>query len=183
MPHPQRPAQTGRMTNHVLSRRLSYLLRHAPHEAGLTLAPGGWVPLAPLLSHLNVTRAQVEAVVSGSDKQRFSLRGDHIRANQGHSVSVDLQLEPATPPNLLYHGTHAGALPAIRAGGLRPMNRHHVHLSPDPDTARHVGARRGPPIILTIRAGEMHDAGYLFFVSENGVWLVDRVLPAYVDGA
>ncbi|MFW8626827.1 RNA 2'-phosphotransferase, partial [Deinococcus sp. ME38] len=117
------------MTDHALSRRLSYLLRHAPHEAGLTLAPGGWVPLTPLLAHLNVTRAQVEAVVSGSDKQRFALRGDHIRANQGHSVPVDLQLEPATPPARLFHGTHAGALSAIREGGLRPMNRHHVHLS------------------------------------------------------
>ncbi|GGR63498.1 putative RNA 2'-phosphotransferase [Deinococcus seoulensis] len=171
------------MTDHALSRRLSYLLRHAPHEAGLTLAPGGWVPLAPLLSHLNVTRPQVEAVVVGSDKGRFSLRGDHIRANQGHSVPVDLQLEPATPPARLYHGTHAGALPAIREEGLRPMNRHHVHLSPDPDTARRVGARRGPPVILTIRAGEMHAAGHVLFVSENGVWLVDRVPPAYIDGA
>ena len=171
------------MTDHALSRHLSYLLRHAPHEAGLTLAPGAWVPLAPLLTHLNVTRTQVEAVVAGSDKQRFSLRGDHIRANQGHSVPVDLQLEPATPPARLYHGTHAGAMDAIREGGLQPMNRHHVHLSPDPDTARRVGARRGSPIILTIRAGEMHQAGHLFLVSDNGVWLADRVPPAYIDGA
>ncbi len=86
------------MTDPALSRRLSYLLRHAPHEAGLTLAPGGWVPLAPLLRHLNATRAQVEAVVTHCDKGRFSLRGDHIRANQGHSVPVDLQLQPASPP-------------------------------------------------------------------------------------
>ncbi|WP_189073553.1 RNA 2'-phosphotransferase [Deinococcus sedimenti] len=171
------------MTDHALSRRLSYLLRHAPHEAGLTLAPGGWVPLAPLLTHLNVTRTQVEAVALGSDKQRFSLRGEHIRANQGHSVPVDLQLTPATPPTLLYHGTYPAALDAIRAGGLQPMNRHHVHLSSDPDTARRVGARRGPPVILTIRAGQMHDAGHAFFVSENGVWLADTVPPAYIDGA
>lgn len=183
MPHLYRPAQTGRMTDHALSRRLSYLLRHAPHEAGLTLAPGGWVPLTPLLAHLNVTRPQVEAVVAGSDKQRFSLRGDHIRANQGHSVPVDLQLHPSVPPALLYHGTHPAALPAICEEGLRPMNRHHVHLSPDPNTARRVGARRGPPIILTIRAGEMHAAGHVLFVSENGVWLVDTVPPAYIDGA
>lgn len=171
------------MTDPALSRRLSYLLRHAPHEAGLTLAPGGWVPLAPLLRHLNATRAQVEAVVTHCDKGRFSLRGDHIRANQGHSVPVDLQLEPASPPARLYHGTHAGALSAIREGGLRPMNRHHVHLSPDPDTARRVGARRGSPVVLTIRAGEMRTAGHLFFVSENGVWLVDTVPPAFIDGA
>lgn len=118
-----------------------------------------------------------------SDKQRFSLRGDHIRANQGHSVPVDLQLQPASPPARLYHGTHAGALPDIREGGLRSMNRHHVHLSPDPDTARRVGARRGSPVVLTILAGEMHTAGHLFFVSENGVWLVDTVPPAFIDGA
>ncbi|WP_189068293.1 RNA 2'-phosphotransferase [Deinococcus radiotolerans] len=171
------------MTDRTLSKRLSYLLRHAPHEAGLTLAPGGWVPLAPLLTHLNVTRAQVEVVVAGSDKQRFSLRGDHIRANQGHSVPVDLQLEPAIPPALLYHGTHPGALNAIYREGLRPMNRHHVHLSSDPDAARQVGARRGTPLILTIRAGEMHGAGHVFFISENGVWLVDAVAPKYIDGA
>ncbi|MCD0168543.1 RNA 2'-phosphotransferase [Deinococcus sp. 23YEL01] len=171
------------MTDPALSRRLSYLLRHAPHEAGLILAPGGWVPLAPLLRHLNVTRPQVEAVVTHCDKGRFSLRGDHIRANQGHSVPVDLQLQPAIPPARLYHGTHAGALSAIREGGLRPMNRHHVHLSPDPDTARRVGARRGPPVILGIRAGEMRTAGHLFFFSENGVWLVDMVPPAFIDGA
>ncbi|GGJ87363.1 RNA 2'-phosphotransferase [Deinococcus aquiradiocola] len=170
------------MNDHTLSRRLSYLLRHAPHEAGLTLAPGGWVPLAPVLIHLSVTRAQVEAVVAGSDKGRFSLRGDHIRANQGHSVPVDLQLTPATPPALLYHGTHAGALAAIRAEGLRAMNRHHVHLSPDPDTACRVGARRGPPVVLTVRAGEMHAAGHAFLVSENGVWLTDTVPPAFIHG-
>ncbi|WP_155298902.1 RNA 2'-phosphotransferase [Deinococcus kurensis] len=171
------------MTDRALSRRLSYLLRHAPHEAGLTLAPGGWVPLAPVLAHLHVTRAQIEAAVTHCDKQRFSLRGDHIRANQGHSVPVDLQLAPATPPALLYHGTHPAALEAIRREGLRPMNRHHVHLSSDPDTARRVGARRGSPVILTIRAGEMHAASVTFSVSENGVWLVDRVAPAYIDGA
>ena len=172
------------MNDHVLSRRLSYLLRHAPHEAGLTLAPGGWVPLAPLLAHLNATRADIERVVSGNDKQRFSLRGDLIRANQGHSVPVDLELSPVTPPDLLYHGTHPAALAAIRRDGLRPMQRHHVHLSPDLDTARRVGARRGQPVILTIRAEEMHAAGHVFFVSENGVWLVGAVPPEFMgEGA
>lgn len=167
------------MTAHALSRRLSYLLRHAPHEAGLSLAPGGWVPLAPVLAHLQATRADIERVVAGSDKQRFSLREHWIRANQGHSVPVDLELSPVTPPDLLYHGTHPRALAAIRAEGLRPMQRHHVHLSPDLDTARRVGARRGQPVILTIRAGEMHAAGHVFFVSENGVWLVGAVPPGF----
>ncbi|WP_295820232.1 RNA 2'-phosphotransferase [uncultured Deinococcus sp.] len=168
------------MTDHALSRRLSYLLRHAPHEAGLSLAPGGWVPLAPVLAHLQATRADIERVVAGSDKQRFSLREHSIRANQGHSVPVDLELSPVTPPDLLYHGTHPRALAAIRAEGLRPMQRHHVHLSPDLDTARRVGARRGQPVILTIRAGEMHAAGHVFFVSENGVWLVGAVPPEFI---
>lgn len=133
------------MNDTQLSKRPAYLLRHAPHEAGLTLEPGGWVPLAPVLAHLRVRREDVERVVAGSDKGRFALQGERIRANQGHSVPVDLHLTPLAPPATLYHGTHPGALDAIRAGGLRPMNRHHVHLSADPATARTVGARRGPP--------------------------------------
>lgn len=163
------------MTEKQLSHRLSYLLRHAPHTAGLTLQPGGWVPLEPLLAHLNVTRKQVERVVAACDKQRFALDGERIRANQGHSVPVDLELTPQTPPAVLYHGTFPGALPAIRREGLRPMNRHHVHLSPDVETARRVGARRGPAVVLTVRAERMHSAGWLFYRSENGVWLVDGV--------
>ncbi|WP_309572942.1 RNA 2'-phosphotransferase [Deinococcus sp.] len=170
------------MTDHTLSKRLSYLLRHAPHEAGLTLGPGGWMPLEPLLAHLHVSRADIERVVAGSDKQRFSLRGDSIRANQGHSVPVDLELAPAIPPDLLYHGTHPGALDAIQCKGLRPMNRHHVHLSPDIETARRVGARRGEAVILAVTAGEMQAAGQVFFISENGVWLVDSVPAGFIDG-
>ncbi len=138
-------ADNGRMTEKQLSHRLSYLLRHAPHEAGLTLQPGGWVPLEPLLLHLNVSREQVEGVVAASDKQRFALHGERIRANQGHSVPVDLELTPQTPPAVLYHGTFPGALPAIRREGLKPMNRHHVHLSPDTETARKVGRGLGQP--------------------------------------
>ncbi|AIZ45943.1 RNA 2'-phosphotransferase [Deinococcus radiopugnans] len=163
------------MTEKQLSHRLSYLLRHAPHTAGLTLQPGGWVPLVPLLAHLNVTREQVERVVAACDKQRFALDGERMRANQGHSVPVDLELTPQTPPAVLYHGTFPGALPAIRREGLRPMKRHHVHLSPDMETARRVGARRGPAVVLTVRAERMHLAGWLFYRSENGVWLVDGV--------
>ncbi|MBZ9712345.1 RNA 2'-phosphotransferase [Deinococcus multiflagellatus] len=168
------------MNDRTLSKRLSYLLRHAPHEAGLTLAPGGWVPLEPLLAHLRVTRADVERVVAGNDKQRFSLRGDQIRANQGHSVPVDLELVPQTPPEVLYHGTHPAALAAIVQDGLRAMSRHHVHLSADRETAARVGARRGRPVVLTVRAGAMHAAGHLFYRSENGVWLVDRVPPEFL---
>ena len=94
---------------------------------------------------------------------------------QGHSVEVDLGYEPAGPPEVLYHGTHPGALDAILANGLRPMGRRHVHLSPDAETARRVGARRGRPVILTVRAGDLHRAGHPFFRAENGVWLTGEV--------
>ncbi|TSA84514.1 RNA 2'-phosphotransferase [Deinococcus detaillensis] len=163
------------VTDKQLSHQLSYLLRHAPHQAGLSLEAGGWVPLAPLLMHLGVSRPQVERVVAQSDKQRFSLRGERIRANQGHSVPVDLELLPTEPPSVLYHGTVAAALSSIRFSGLRPMQRHHVHLSPDVETARRVGAKRGPAMILTVRSDLMHARGHLFYRSENGVWLVDEV--------
>ena len=168
------------MNDKQLSRRLSYLLRHAPGEAGLALEPGGWVPLAPLLAHLGVTREQVERVVATNNKRRFSLEGERIRANQGHSVPVELDLAPTEPPPVLYHGTYPGALDAIKREGLKSMSRHHVHLSPDVETARQVGARRGQPVVLTVRAGEMHGAGHVFFLSTNGVWLTDRVPPEFL---
>ncbi|WP_293911718.1 RNA 2'-phosphotransferase [Deinococcus sp.] len=172
------------MNDKTLSHQLSYLLRHAPHEAGLTLLPGGWTPLEPLLAHLKASREQVEAVVQASDKQRFALRGTatgpQIRANQGHSVPVDLELEAAQPPTVLFHGTVGAALDSICAEGLTKRNRHHVHLSPDQHTARKVGERRGPPVILTVQAGKMAAAGYAFYRSENGVWLVDAVPVEFI---
>ncbi|GMA17352.1 RNA 2'-phosphotransferase [Deinococcus metallilatus] len=168
------------MTDEQLSRRLSYLLRHAPGELGVTLEPDGWAPVQAVLRHLRVSREQLERVVATNNKQRFSLDGDRIRANQGHSVPVDLGLTPAVPPARLYHGTHPAALPAIRQEGLRKMGRHHVHLSPDPETARRVGARRGVPVVLEVEAGAMHAAGYVFYLSANGVWLVDAVPPEFL---
>lgn len=168
------------MTDEQLSKRLAYLLRHAPEKAGLTLEPGGWVPLAPLLAHLHVTRAQVERMVAQNAKQRFTLQGERIRANQGHSVPVDLHLVLTRPPERLYHGTHAGALAAIRREGLRPMGRHHVHLSADRATAAQVGSRRGAPVVLTVEAGQMRAAGHDFYRSDNGVWLTDAVPPEFI---
>lgn len=173
------------MDDRALSKRLSYLLRHAPYEAGLTLENGGWVPLEPVLRHLRVSREQVERVVAENDKGRFSLRSDQfhgvkVRANQGHSVAVDLELQPQEPPLLLYHGTHTGAVAAIVRGGLKPMGRHHVHLSADRETARKVGARRGTPVVLTINAAQMQAAGCTFYCSENGVWLVSEVGPTFI---
>ena len=168
------------MSSRHLSKRLAYLLRHAPHEAGLTLERGGWAPLGPLLAHLGVSREQLEQLVAGDDKGRYSLDGDRIRANQGHSVPVDLGLEPLQPPGTLYHGTHQGARPGITRHGLKAMNRHHVRLSADTETALRVGLRRGWPVLYAVDTGRMHADGHLFYRSDNGVWLVDAVPPHYL---
>ena len=168
------------MTNTRVSERLAYLLRHAPHEAGLTLEPGGWAPLEPVLKVLGISREELEQVVAGDDKGRFALAGDRIRANQGHSVPVDLQLAAQLPPDVLYHGTVGRALGAIRREGLRAMQRQHVHLSADRETARRVGARRGSPVILSVDAAALHAAGHLFYRSDNGVWLTEAVPPQFI---
>ena len=169
------------MNDKALSHRLSYLLRHAPQAAGLTLQAGGWVPVADVLAALGVPLAQLERVVADSDKQRFSLSGGRIRANQGHSVPVELELPARQPPEILYHGTVASALESIRRSGLSRQQRHHVHLSPDTDTARKVGERRGPPVVLVVGAARMAQAGHVFYRSENGVWLTDRVPPEFIQ--
>ncbi|MDO7851529.1 RNA 2'-phosphotransferase [Hymenobacter convexus] len=131
-----------------------------------------------------LSEAELTEIVAGNDKKRFAfdVGGTRIRAQQGHSVEVDLQLVPAMPPALLYHGTAPAALPAIRSAGLQKMARHHVHLSPDAETARRVGARRGQPTILTVDAAAMHAAGVPFYESGNGVWLVEAVPPQYLGG-
>ena len=169
------------------SKFLSQYLRHQPEKLGLTLAPGGWVAVAELLAACAthghpLTRAELEAIVTGSDKQRFAFdeTGQRLRAQQGHSVPVDLQLLPAVPPAVLYHGTVPVALPAIGREGLRPMRRHHVHLSPDEETARRVGNRRGPAVLLRIDAAGLHAAGGVFYQTGNGVWLVAAVPPEFI---
>jgi putative RNA 2'-phosphotransferase len=127
--------------------------------------------------------------VAGNDKQRYAVvLGDdgveRIRANQGHSVQVELGLAEAEPPEVLFHGTSAAVLDSIRATGLNKGGRHHVHLSPDTDTARRVGARRGGAIvILTVLAGQMAREGHVFYRSDNGVWLTDEVPPEFVRTA
>ncbi len=170
-----------------VSKFLSKHLRHDPAGLGLTLAPGGWVDVSDLLNacaknRLPLTRDELNEVVTSNNKQRFSFDeiGTRIRANQGHSVNVDLQLVPATPPAVLYHGTGQQTADAIRRDGLRKMNRHHVHLSADAETARIVGARHGRPVVFLVDAHAMHQAGHTFFRSDNGVWLVDDVPPAYL---
>jgi putative RNA 2'-phosphotransferase len=172
------------------SKRISLHLRHAPGEIGLVLGRGGWVRVDELLgalgSHgLRLTRDQLDEIVSRSDKQRFAFdeTGVLIRANQGHSVPVELDLPESVPPDVLFHGTVADALPAIWREGLRPMARHQVHLSAAEETAVQVGARRGKPVVLRVDAARMAGDGHRFFVSANGVWLVDSVPPRYLTGA
>ncbi|MGC7099859.1 RNA 2'-phosphotransferase [Amycolatopsis lurida] len=165
-----------------LSKQLSKHLRHDPAAAGLVLDDAGWADVDAVLDALGMTREQLAEVVSRNDKRRFSFDGSgtRVRANQGHSVAVELGLPVADPPEFLYHGTVAAALPSIRAEGLRPMRRHAVHLSPDEETARRVGARRGAPVILRVAAGRMAEAGHSFQLSANGVWLTDAVPPEYL---
>ena len=159
------------------SKRLSYVLRHRPDSVGLTLDDAGWVDVAELLAALRLTRDELEEVVARNDKQRFALddTGTRIRASQGHSVPVDLGYAAAVPPDVLFHGTVERFLAAILAEGLRPGNRHAVHLSGDVQTARRVGARRGAPLVLRVDAAAMVAGGSTFSRSTNGVWLVDAV--------
>ncbi|MCW2640119.1 MAG: phosphotransferase KptA/Tpt1 [Dactylosporangium sp.] len=175
----------------AISKRLSYVLRHRPDSVGLTLDQNGWVAVDDLLAALaahgrRVTRAELDAVVSGNDKRRFAVEAgpdgkDRIRASQGHSVPVDLGLTPIAPPPVLYHGTSTAAVASIRAEGLRKGRRHHVHLSADTATARRVGARRRQEVsILTVDAAAMDADGYGFYRSANGVWLTDHVPPRYL---
>lgn len=168
------------------SKFLSLVLRHEPARIGITLDAAGWIEIETLLAALAahgvpLTRAELDDLVATSDKQRFAIAGDRIRANQGHSVPVELGLPPATPPDVLYHGTVESALPGIRADGLRRGQRHDVHLSADLETASKVGGRRGKPVILTIDAAKMAAAGHLFHRSENGVWLAAHVPPAFIE--
>jgi putative RNA 2'-phosphotransferase len=170
-----------------VSKFLSKHLRHQPARLGLSLGHGGWVDVDALLAAcadhaFPVSRAELDEVVATNDKRRFSFdpSGTRIRANQGHSVDVDLQLEAAAPPDVLYHGTAARNRDVIRASGLSRMARHHVHLSADVPTARTVGAWHGRPVVFAVDAAAMARAGLAFFRSANGVWLTDRVPPEYL---
>lgn len=170
------------------SRWLAWALRHAPDEAGVRLDACGWAAVDDVLAAMRragfrVDRDGLAALVAADAKGRYALEGDRIRANQGHSVPVDLGLAPADPPPVLWHGTVEPSLPAIRAGGLRPMGRHHVHLSPDEATARAVGARRGRPVVLRVDTAGMAAAGHRFWRSANGVWLVEAVPPEFLTEA
>ncbi|UNO40897.1 RNA 2'-phosphotransferase [Streptomyces sp. MST-110588] len=168
-----------------ISKYLARHLRHEPERIGITLDAQGWVPVQELLDAaagggFPFSRAELEAVVADNDKQRYALVDGRIRANQGHSVSVDLGLPAVEPPTVLFHGTVVRNVAAIRDQGLRPMSRQAVHLSPDRGTAVRVGSRRGKAVVLTVAARSMHEAGHTFRVSANGVWLTERVPPEFL---
>lgn len=170
-----------------ISKYLSKHLRHQPERLGLRLEAGGWVKVTDLLeacrrNNFPITRGELIEVVAQNDKRRFSFdEGEtKIRANQGHSIEVDLQLKPSAPPDVLYHGTNEKIVSAILKHGLLKMARHHVHLSTDEKTARVVGARRGKPVVFAVDAGTMREERYEFFVSANGVWLVETVPPQFL---
>jgi putative RNA 2'-phosphotransferase len=169
------------------SKFLSLVLRHEPEKIGLQLDSQGWVSINELLSKaagkLPLTVELLHEVVRTSDKQRFAISedGTRIRANQGHSVPVELGLVPHVPPEQLYHGTATRFLDSIRRQGLLRGDRHHVHLSADTETAIKVGTRHGQPAVLIVHAGDMHRAGHVFFRSDNGVWLVAHVPPAFLE--
>jgi putative RNA 2'-phosphotransferase len=175
------------------SKLLSYVLRHRPDSVGLQLDANGWADVDVLLQRLAehgkpVGRDLLERVVADNDKQRFAFdpTRTRIRASQGHSIHVDLDLKPAQPPDVLYHGTASRFLKSILASGLRTGNRQHVHLSGDVDTARRVGARHGFPVILRVDTARMRADGAVFYRSDNGVWLTGPVAPRYLrvlDGA
>ncbi len=170
-----------------ISKFLSKHLRHQPESLGLKLEIGGWVPIETLLGacaaqNFAITREELAEVVTTSEKQRFSFdsSGTRIRANQGHSISVDLQLEPVPPPHILYHGTPATNEAVILREGLKKIARHHVHLSATVEVAQTVGKRRGKPIVLVVDAAAMAREGFVFYRSANGVWLTDHVPPRFL---
>ncbi|MDQ4134077.1 MAG: RNA 2'-phosphotransferase [Actinomycetota bacterium] len=165
-----------------VSKWLARHLRHRPERIGLTLDAGGWADVDELLTraraaNFSLTRAELVEVVANNDKRRYELdaTADRIRAVQGHTVTVDLGLVPVSPPDVLYHGTTERFLTPVLAEGLRPMGRHHVHLSADVITARAVGARRGRPVIFEVAARTMAQEGHAFYRAANGVWLCDEV--------
>lgn len=171
-----------------ISKFLSLILRHSPETIQITLDENGWADTEELITKCSkrgksFTFEDLKEIVSTNDKQRFAFNEDQskIRANQGHSIEVDLALNMAEPPEFLFHGTVSKFLDAIRNEGLQKMSRQHVHLSKDKATAEKVGSRRGIPVILTIRSGQMHRDGIVFYLSENGVWLTDEVPMKYID--
>ncbi|EKU78491.1 RNA 2'-phosphotransferase [Veillonella seminalis] len=170
-----------------ISKLISLVLRHKPEEIGLTLDEHGWGNVEELLTKMqpryDIDMATLEEIVRTNNKQRFSFDKTHtkIRANQGHSIEVDVELQEAVPPEILYHGTGEKSVVAIDEKGLLPMNRLHVHLSGDEETAIRVGKRHGKLVIYKVKSGEMSRDGYIFYLSVNNVWLTKEVPVKYFE--
>ncbi len=171
-----------------ISTFMSLVLRHKPQEIGLQLDENGWVLVSEFLSQMNgygntIDLENLEEIVATNDKKRFAFNKDKtkIRASQGHSVTIDLDLNEVIPPAVLFHGTVEKFISDIKSQGLKKMNRQHVHLSKDKETAIKVGSRRGNPVILIVDSVKMHRDGFKFYQSENGVWLTDTVPSNYIQ--
>ena len=171
-----------------IGRLITYSLRHRPEELDITLDEQGWVEIDVLLEALHnkdkeITREELEYLIATSDKQRFAVdeSGEKIRANQGHTVDVNLGYESQVPPEYLYHGTNEESVKDIMETGVQRMKRHAVHLSEDLGTAIKVGERRGRVLILRIQSGKMHEDGYVFQLSDNNVWLTDNIPIQYIE--
>lgn len=170
-----------------LSKLLSFVLRHEPEQIGLALNEQGWASVEELLRQLqakgySIDRETLQQIVNTNDKKRFAFNEDKtmIRANQGHSIDVDLDLQPTIPPDILYHGTAAHILDIILKEGLQKQQRHHVHLTASRETAVAVGSRHGKPVVIMVQAKDMQNAGYTFYLSQNNVWLVSHVAPEFL---
>lgn len=173
-----------------ISKFISMILRHRPEVIGITLDEHGWANVNELIKGINETgeevefsKATLETIVKTDKKQRYSFSQDRtlIRANQGHSIPVDVELEKKEPPKVLYHGTGSRFVKSIQEQGLLPMERLYVHLSTDVETATNVGKRHGTPVIFQVNAEQMQKDGYDFFQSVNGVWLTKEVPAKYLE--
>ena len=169
------------------SKFISLILRHKPEEIGITLDERGWANVDELIAGIAKTRifdmSMLEEIVRTDEKQRYSFNEDKtlIRANQGHSIPVDVELEQKVPPEILYHGTGEKYVSSIERQGLIPKSRLYVHLSADYDTAVKVGSRHGKPVVYTVAASEIQKSGYTFYLSVNGVWLTKSVPPQFLQ--
>ena len=175
------------MSLNDISKFISLILRHKPEKIGITLDEHGWANVDELIVGIakrqTFNRTMLEAIVRTDEKQRYSFNEDKtlIRANQGHSIPVDVELEQKTPPEILYHGTSEKYAASIEKQGLIPKSRLYVHLSSDYSTAVKVGSRHGKPIVYKIAAGEMQKNGYAFYLSVNGVWLTKSVPISFLQ--
>lgn len=176
------------MAYEKLSKYISMILRHKPEAAGIQLDSNGWAKVDELLTGINhtgrnITMEILEEIVASDHKQRYSFNEDKtmIRANQGHSISVDIEMQEQTPPSVLYHGTAERFLDRIMVQGLKPMGRMYVHLSWDIESAMNVGKRHGKPVVLKVDARKMTEDGMKFYLSENGVWNTIMVPADYLE--